>query len=287
MKLGISTYSLHQAVAAGEMSVTDVIDFIASIGADHAEIVPIGYSLPDHPGLVDDIRNAAERGRIELSGYAVGANFAGLDEEGFARELERLKREVDACAALGITRMRHDVASSEDRSIGNFLAELPKLTEACRIIADYAAGYGITTSVENHGYFVQHSDRVQALVHAVGRDNFRTTLDVGNFLCVDEDPPTAVAKNVGLASMVHLKDFYFRPANRYPGEGWFNTAGGNWLRGAIVGQGDIDIPRVLRTVKDSGYDGYLSIEFEGMEECRSATKMAFEYVKRLWTELSE
>ncbi|MNR69114.1 hypothetical protein D3C85_1941380 [compost metagenome] len=49
-----------------------------------------------------------------------------------------------------------------------------------------------------------------------------------------------------------------------------------------MGQGDIDMPRVLRLVKDSGYDGYLSIEFEGMEECRKGTRLGLEYVKRTW-----
>ena len=138
-------------------------------------------------------------------------------------------------------------------------------------IADHAATYGITTSIENHGYFVQHSDRVQAIVNAVARDNFRTTLDVGNFLCADEDPVIAVAKNISLASIVHFKDFYIRPAQLKPGEGWFSSTGGRWLRGAIVGQGDINMPEIVKIVKNSGYDGYISIEFEGIEECKRGT----------------
>ncbi|MBU5445175.1 sugar phosphate isomerase/epimerase [Paenibacillus sp. MSJ-34] len=285
MKLGISTYSLYQAMQAGEMTLPDVIGHIAEIGGEHAEIVPLGFDLKENPELIDTIRNQAEVCGIELSNYAIGANFAGLDAAAYEREVERVKREVDVAAALGVKRMRHDVASSDELSIGRFLQELPKLAEACREIADYAAGFGITTSVENHGYFVQHSDRVHALVNAVNRPNFRTTLDVGNFLCADENPAIAVANNIGLASMVHVKDFYYRPAHRSPGEGWFPTSGGNWLRGAIVGHGDIDIPQVLRTVKASGYDGYISIEFEGMEECRKGTKLGFDYVKRIWSEM--
>ncbi|KWX71905.1 sugar phosphate isomerase/epimerase family protein [Paenibacillus jilunlii] len=285
MKLGISTYSLHTAFAAGELTLKGVIETIADLGAEHAEIVPLGFNLIDNPELVNVIlQTAADRG-LELSNYAIGANFAGLEAAERRRELERVKREVDVCAALGIQRMRHDVASSPDLSIVHFLEELPQLAEACREIADYASGFGIITSVENHGYFIQHSDRVQALVHAVGRDNFRTTLDVGNFLCADENPLTAVASNLKLASMVHLKDFYIRPQNRHPGEGWFQSSGGNWLRGAIVGQGDIDMPRVLQLVKESGYDGYISIEFEGMEDCRKGTRLGLEYVKRTWNEI--
>ena len=50
-------------------------------------------------------------------------------------------------------------------------------TDACGEIADYAKPYGITTSIENHGVHFQGSERVQRLVLAVNRDNFRTTME--------------------------------------------------------------------------------------------------------------
>ncbi|MBW4837903.1 MAG: sugar phosphate isomerase/epimerase, partial [Paenibacillaceae bacterium] len=143
----------------------------------------------------------------------------------------------------------------------------------------------ITTSLENHGYYVQASDRVQAVIHAVDRPNYKTTLDIGNFVCVDENPVIAVKKNIGYASMVHIKDFYVRPENRNPGAGWFRSAGGQYLRGAIAGQGDLDLWEILRIVKASGYDGYLSIEYEGMEDCRQGTRIAFDNVRRIWEEV--
>ncbi|CAM4430130.1 sugar phosphate isomerase/epimerase [Paenibacillus endophyticus] len=285
MKIGISTYSLYGALKSGEMTIQDVIVFIASIGGEHAEIVPLGFNLTDNPELIEAIKKQAKESGIELSNYAVGANFSGLDDEQFELEIARLKREVDIAAALGVKKMRHDVASSSNLSISNFLMELPRLAKACQIIADYAAPLGITTSVENHGFYIQDSDRVQALIEIVDRPNFRTTLDVGNFLCVDENPYAAVLNNIGLASMVHIKDFYYRPATDNPGEGWFKSKSGNWLRGAIVGHGDIAIPQVLGLVKDSGYDDFISIEFEGLEDCRLGTRLGFEFVKRVWNEL--
>lgn len=285
MKLGISTYSLYSAYKSGELTLEGVIESIAALGAQHAEIVPIGYNLVEQPELIELITKTAMNAGLELSNYAIPANFAGLDEAAREQEIARVKREVDVCAALGIKRMRHDIAKSDDVSISNFLAEMPVLVDACRQIAEHAATYGITTSIENHGYFVQHSDRVQAIVNAVARDNFRTTLDVGNFLCADEEPAIAVAKNIGLASVVHFKDFYIRPAQLKPGEGWFSSTGGKWLRGAIVGQGDINMPEIVKIVKNSGYDGYISIEFEGMEECKLGTKLGLDYIKRMWEEL--
>lgn len=285
MKLGVSTYSLFQALKSGEMDIMAVIDWIADQGGEHVEIVPLGFDLPGNFGLADQIRQKAESRGIEISNYAIGANFLTDSEEAYHKEIERVKGEVDLAAKLGVKKMRHDVAQSADRSIANFNQQLGRMAEACRQIADYALTYGITTSVENHGYFVQHSDRVQALIQAVDRPNFRTTLDVGNFMCADENSVAAVKNNISYASMVHVKDFYLRPSHQNPGQGWFQTLQGNYLRGAIAGHGDIDMREVLRVIKSSGYDSYISLEFEGMEECKTGTLIGLQNIKRLWEDM--
>lgn len=282
MKLGVSTYSLFGALQAGTMNVLDVIDWVAELGGEHVEIVPLGFDLHKNPELVDQIRERAAARRIDISNYAIGANFASDSGIDFEAEVERVIREVEIAARLGVKLMRHDVASSPDISQENFDREFIRLVEACRRIADAAKPYGITTSVENHGYFIQHSSRVDALVTGVNRSNFRTTLDVGNFMCVDELPSSAVQRNLEIASMVHVKDFYVRPKVQPPGEGWFPTSHGNWLRGAIVGHGDIPMWDIVKMIKASGYDGYISLEFEGLEECRQGTRIGLENVKRIW-----
>src|SRR5699024_958138 len=190
---------------------------------------------------------------------------------------------------MGIKHMRHDVTAftlpEEKRTIQWFEESLPKIIEGSRQIADYAAQFDITTTIENHGMAVQHSDRVQRVVTEVDRPNFKTTLDVGNFLCVDEDPIVGVKKNLNIASLIHFKDFYVRPYYENPGDGrWFLTANNNYLRGSIVGQGDINIRAIIKLIKDSGYDGNITIEFEGMEDCKEGSRIGMENVKRLWEE---
>ncbi|QMV41190.1 sugar phosphate isomerase/epimerase family protein [Cohnella cholangitidis] len=286
MKLGVSSYCFWQDMQAGRMDIMQAIGKIAEMGGVHVEIVPLGFDLAHNPELIGAITKKASEVGIEISNYAIGANFAGLDDRAYEMEIERVKREVDIAVGLGVKLMRHDVANSADRSIRQFAKDLPRLAEACRRIADYAAQYGITTSVENHGYYIQASDRVQALINEVDRSNFRTTLDIGNFVCVDENPVVAVRNNISYASIVHVKDFYIRPEASDPGEGWFKSNGGSYLRGAIVGHGDLDIRSALRIVRDSGYEGYLSVEFEGMEPCVNATKLAFNNVRRLWEQVN-
>lgn len=287
MKVGLSTYSLQQALDRKELTVPDAIRWIADQGGEHVEIVPMGFSLIEHPELIDEIKAVAKEVGIDISNYAIGANFAVQeDAEALEQEIQNVMRQVDVAAALGVKLMRHDVAfrPAPEGTVAQFEIDLPVLVKACQRIADYAAGFGITTSVENHGYYVQSSERIQRLLHETARENFKTTLDVGNFLCVDEDPVSAVKNNIPYASIVHAKDFYWRPSYRNPGEGWFQTSHGNYLRGAIVGHGDIDMPEVFRVLKQSGYDGYISVEFEGMEDCKTASRIAMDNVRRLWEE---
>ncbi len=287
MKLGLSSYSLSRAIQDGQMTILEAIRWIAAHGGEHIEIVPIGFDLLQNSALIDDIVNEAQASGIAISNYAVGNNFITDNEEQLAERVAELKRHVDIASRLGVKLMRHDVASRPipETTIQQFEQDLPLLVQASREIADYAAQYGITTSVENHGYYIQAADRVQRLVREVDRPNFKTTLDIGNFMCVDENSVVSLKKNLPYASIVHLKDFYWRPSYQDPGEGWFKTAAGNYLRGAITGHGDIDMREVLRVIKHSGYDGYISIEFEGMEDCQLGSRIALANIRRLWNEI--
>ena len=51
VKIGLSTYSLLNALKSGEMTVLDAIAWIAENGGEHMEIVPYGFTLVDNPEL--------------------------------------------------------------------------------------------------------------------------------------------------------------------------------------------------------------------------------------------
>lgn len=287
MKIGLSTYSLSKAIKAGEMDVIGAIQWIADNGGRHVEIVPSPFTVTGDDKLISAIVKKAKETGLDISSYTIGGNLVCDSEEAFRKEVDRLKKEVDTAHALGVKLMRHDVAyrQIEDSTLENLEKDLPALAKGCREIADYAKKFGITTSVENHGRHIQGSERVQRLLRAVGRDNYKTTIDIGNFLCVDENPVCAVKNNIKYASMVHLKDFYYRPASENPGEGWFLSSGGNYLRGAIFGHGDIDVRAALKVICESGYDGYLSLEFEGMEDCKLGSRLGMANAARILQDL--
>jgi sugar phosphate isomerase/epimerase len=121
--------------------------------------------------------------------------------------------------------------------------------------------------VENHGFFCQDSDRVEKLYCAVGHPNFGLLADMGNFLCADEAPGNAFSRVAPYAFYAHAKDFHVKSVMLPdPGEGFFRSRSGNYLRGAIIGHGDVPVRHCLTALKKAGYDGYIAIEFEGIEE---------------------
>jgi len=287
MKFGISSYSLFKAMKESHLDIIQAIDWMAENGAQHVEIVPgLGFDI-EEPGLIERIKDKAAAVGITISSYAVGGNLISESEEDYEAELKKILRHVDLANQLGVKRMRHDAASRPPResTIERFELDLPRLVSGCRTIADYAKPFGMITSIENHGYHVQASDRVLRLVREVDRENFKVTMDVGNFMCADEDSLAAVKKVIPFASMVHLKDFYLRPADQNPGKGWFSTISGNYLRGAILGHGDMNLRGILKAIKKAGYDEYASIEFEGIEECRMGSSISLENAIRIWDEV--
>lgn len=295
ISFGFSSYSFSQKLQSGEMTLSDVIDWVADSEGEHLELAVAGQHGPDapipnlesDPEYVDSVRAKAERAGVTLSNIAVGANFYTKDPAEVDAEIKRVKAYVDLAEQLGIKLMRHDVVAHkglEGDDTPLFEEALPLIVSAAREIAQYAAGKGITTSLENHGFFVQAADRVRRIVHAVAEPNFKTTLDVGNFVCVDEDPTLSVPQNLPYAMIVHFKDFYIRPADRDPGQGWFRSKAGKFLRGAIVGNGDIDLRSVAKSIKESPYEGYASIEFEGIEDCLLGCERGIANAKRLIAE---
>lgn len=285
MRIAVSTYSFSQLVGAGRMTELEVIAKARAMGFEGIEFTgfspPAGRSAAE---LAAEVRAECDRIGIRPVCYTVGADFLGGSGGDWRAEVERLKGDIAVARTLGVSLMRHDAAWGFSKGhVGprGFDDALPVLAGACRAVAEFAAARGIRTMVENHGFFCQESERVEKLVNAVGHANFGALLDVANFLCADEDPARAVGRLAPYAFHVHVKDFHVRSGDRPdPGRGWFQSRGGSYLRGAIIGHGDVPVLQCLRVLRRSGYDGALAIEFEGLEDPVRGIEIGLENLMR-------
>lgn len=288
MKTSVSSYSYHKLLKNDTMDLFQVMDKTKALGFDAIEFTefkaPEGMTLADFAAR---LRAYAERIGLAISSYTVGANFL---QEDVAAEVARVKGEVDIAAILGVPVMRHDVLYKYPDSytgVRTFDAVLPIIAPAIREVSEYAATKGIVTMSENHGFIAQDADRLLKLFTAVNCPNYRFLCDIGNFICADEDCAVSVGKMKELIAHVHVKDFFIRSGMEPdPGRGWFQTRAGNYVRGTVFGQGNIPTLQCLRIIKKSGYDGYVSLEFEGMEEPLQSIEISFENLKRYLASLN-
>lgn len=281
MKIAVSSYSFSQAMNDGRMSIMDVIPKARELGYEGVEIVRGGQSDEEMRSLARELKTQSDGEGIPIIAYMVGADFL---KNGLDKQVDILKREAEVASLLNVKRMRHDSTAGVDANGKKYTVEeaLPIVAEGYRRVTEFAAGLGIHTMIENHGYFFQHSERVKKLVETVNHPNFGWLVDMGNFMCADQDSVEAVTMAAPMAVHAHAKDFHFKKKGQYvPSQGWFGTAGGNSLRGAIIGHGVVDVPKCLGILRAAGYDKWLSVEFEGMEDCLQALSYDIKNLKEM------
>lgn len=276
MKVGVSSYSFRKYALATGASYFDICDKAKEIGFDGIEFTDLEGENPIELGK--QIREHCAKIGLEIIAYAVGGNFLAEDPEA---EIQRLCGCVDVAEALGAPLMRHDVCYAlPKKHLYSWRDATEEMAPRIRRVTEYAAAKGIRTCTENHGFIFQDPARVEALILKVGHENYGWLCDMGNFLCADADPVKAVAIAAPYTFHVHAKDFLFKPGTQDEADGFFNTTGKNWIRGTAVGHGVVPVDQCIKILKGTGYDAYLSLEFEGMEECIPAIETGYRYLRK-------
>lgn len=284
MKIGVSCYSFNTLLKRG-MTYFEACDHAYALGYDGIEFIDLDLQYaPEEASIASLARHlrahCAALG-LEIVAYTVAADF--LNGRGCTPDEEpaRICRCVDIAALLGAKVLRHDAFWSLGQ-LRDWRDGVARVTDGIRQVADYAQGLGIRTCTENHGRIMQDSDRVEYLMRAVNHANYGWLVDIGNFLCADEDPQHAVGIAAPYAVHVHLKDFLFKSGQELtPVGGWIHTRGGNHIRGTVLGHGIVPVRACLNILKKAEYDGYVSVEFEGREETLPALEDARAYLAKL------
>lgn len=294
MKFSVSSYSFRQKEVTGELSQIDMVDLAAKMGFDGIEFIDLvpceKPTLEQQKEYAYKINARAKELGIEIAGYSIGANFLHRDPQKIQTEINRICSQAEVASILGAPVMRHDLAYSLGK-VGNtrsFDLMLPTFADASKQITQFAEKINVKTCVENHGFVNNDSDRLERLFNSVAHENFGILIDIGNFLCVDENPTAAVSRLAPYTFFVHCKDFYFYDGNAAtPDRYKFVTRGGNFIEGATIGDGDVPVKQCLRALKRASYDGFYSIEYEARYDCIENIQRGLQALKRFELELDE
>jgi sugar phosphate isomerase/epimerase len=162
-----------------------------------------------------------------------------------------MKRAVEVAAALGCTRVR---AYGGILPPAGFTKEAAweKAVTAVREIGQFAAPHGVKLCVENHiGTLTMSAADTVRFVRDVGLANVGILFDYAwVYVAGQESPAEAVELMRRQIFHVHVKDWKFSgPAMEK-------------RQACLLGEGDLGWRTVLLLLYSTGYDGYLSIEYE-------------------------
>lgn len=285
LKPAVSLYGFNSLLESGDITIRAAIRFARSVGFQGFEMLDL-YWNPDgkRQTQAEVIGHFSVEEAMPVACYTVHNNLAAFEQAEWQKTVDRMLADVDLAVALGTSKMRVESSSGgisphQDKSFEECLEPVAK---GLKLVARRAAEAGLSVGLENHGRFIGSSERVGRVIDAVGEDNFGACVDIGNFLVVDEDPLTAVTALASRAVHVHVKDMHFFTED--PG-GTFSTNAGNFLRGAVFGEGVVDVAGCVKVLMKAGYSDWLSLEFEGRENLFFALAKCAENLSLLMRQL--
>lgn len=175
------------------------------------------------------------------------------DEAETQKAVENHYKWVDAAAYLGCHSIRVNLFGSTEPE-----AWVANSVRSLKSLGAYAATKGINVLVENHGGFSSDGNLLVQVMEGVGMENVGTLPDFGNF-CLKREG----GERWG-APCVEEYDRYKGTEQLMP-----YAKGVSGKAYAFDENGDettIDYYKMLQIVKDSGYEGYIDVEFEGPED---------------------
>jgi sugar phosphate isomerase/epimerase len=177
-------------------------------------------------------------------------DLASPDEAERDKAVENHKKWVDAAQKLGCHSIRVNTFGTN-----NAEEWLPSVVDGLKKLSTYAATKNINILCENHGWLSSDAPLLMEAIDMVDMDNCGTLPDFGNWCvkrkegstwgeCLEEYPD----KYQGLELMLTQAEAVSAKAYDFDNNGDETT---------------LDFPRIMKLVKNSGYTGYVGVEYEG------------------------
>ena len=175
-------------------------------------------------------------------------NLGDTDAKKRAQAVENHHKWVDAAAFLGCHSIRVNAAGEGTAE------EVGKAaTEGLAELAKYGKSRGMSVIVENHGGYSSNGQWLADVIRNTQMDNCGTLPDFGNFCITREEGNwrnclDAYDRYQGVKDLMPYAKAVSAKANYFDADGW---------------EKESDYKRILKTVKDAGYTGWIGVEYEG------------------------
>lgn len=263
MRLSLAAYSLRDLLKGNKegWDLFRFVDYCHGLGIPGAELTSYYFPSDVSTEYLVDLKQHCHRRGITISGGAIGNDFCQSDPIKLQADIAHTKTWIDRYALLGANVIRIFAGSQpkgETRSVA-----IDRCVAAIDEVARYAHGKGIYLGLENHGGVTAKSEELLEIVRRVNSPSFGVNFDSGNFRST-ADPYAELAQIAPYAVNAQLK------VEMFP----------NGQREAT------DLERVLRILADSGYSGWVALEYEAADPPLEAIPKWIDQLKSLFAPYS-
>jgi L-ribulose-5-phosphate 3-epimerase len=270
-RIGVSSYSVWGFQRDHLRDIPTCLDHAARMGFDGFEVLQRQLVSYDNAELQKIKRHAFLLG-LDLMGYSTHQGFLSPDPRKREAQIKHTIDCIEQAYAMGIPTMRVNSGTwGTSKDFDDLMAkrgiEQPLegyteedaygwVIESYMKILPVAEKCGVVLGLENHWGLGVTPEGVKRVVDAIASPWLKVTLDTGNFL---EDPYDRLAKLAKDTVLLQTKTYF---------------GGGVWYTL------DLDYPRIAKIMKDAGFTGYVSLEFEGKEDPLTAIPKSLDLLRK-------
>lgn len=269
--IAISTYSFWRYRDDAKLTIPRCIDLAAEYGFDAVEILKVQMEEESDSYLQKLKRRALVNG-LDLCGMSTHQSFVSPDKDERKKNVDLTNDLIEMAYKLGIPTIR--VNTGRWRTIKSFDDLMaakgiePRLEgytddDGFKWVIDClteclptAEKCGVVLGLENHWGLGRTAEGVMRIVNAIDSPWLQATLDTGNFFERREEQFRMMAPNT-----------VFVQAKTYFGGGTWYTI-------------DVDYENIAKILQGVDYRGYVSLEFEGKEDYKTAIPKSLELLRK-------
>jgi sugar phosphate isomerase/epimerase len=246
-KFSLAAYSYRDLLLSKQgsepkLTLKDFIDDCAKMGLEGTELTSYYFPKETTPDYLHALRRQCFRLGLDVSGTAVGNEFAHPPGEKRNAEIAKVKQWIDFSEILGAPVIRIFAGKQQkDQTEAQAHSLMVSAMEEC---CDYAGKHGVHLALENHGGPTATAEGLLKFVRDVNSPWFGVNLDGGNFR--SDDPYAELAQIAPYAINAQIKVVM--------------TVGGKKV--------PADFKRLAKIMRDASYRGYIVLEYEESENPR-------------------
>ena len=290
-KLAAFPKGFIKQLVAGQMSIYEWIELADGLRVDGLEFYNNFADVKD-PANWPKIRRAVEDTGMVIPMMCASPDFTIPDAALRKKEVEHEIQAIEMSAALGAKYCR--VLSGQRRKDITREEGMGYVVDSINACIPTAKDLGITLIIENHykddfwtePEFAQMMDVFVDLVSRIDSPYFGVNFDPSNAIAAGEEPLELLEKVKHKVLTMHASDRYLANGTI---EDLRKAEGGSagyvsFFKHGVIGKGLNDYDAIFSTLKNVGFDGWISIEdgVDGMEQMHESADFLREKIKKYW-----